>query len=78
MIRWVAFAGRFRERCRRAYRGVRTFLARHDRGASLVEYALLIGLLALATIVALQLMSNSFSNAFNFIGGTFNNSTKPN
>ncbi len=77
MTRWAAFAGRFRDHCRRACRGVRTLLARHDQGASLVEYALLIGLLALATIVALQFMSNSFSNAFNFIGNTFNNSTSP-
>jgi pilus assembly protein Flp/PilA len=46
--------------------------ARSERGASMVEYALLVGLIALVAVVAVTFLgngiSNLFSNANNCVG----------
>jgi pilus assembly protein Flp/PilA len=42
-------------------------LARREEGATLVEYALLIALIALACIVAIGLLGNGIGDAFNNI-----------
>ncbi|GAC1586665.1 MAG: hypothetical protein NVS3B21_00940 [Acidimicrobiales bacterium] len=41
-----------------------------ERGASLVEYALLIGLIALVCVVALVFFGSSLSNNFNSTGSS--------
>jgi pilus assembly protein Flp/PilA len=62
-----------------AVRGAHTALltrARSERGASMVEYALLVGLIALVAVVAVGLLgtsiSNLFSNANNCVSGVAN------
>ncbi len=50
-----------------AVRGVHSKLstrARTERGASMVEYALLVGLIAVVAVVAVSLLGNSISNLF--------------
>jgi pilus assembly protein Flp/PilA len=76
MVRLVAAVRRLRERAVRSYRTVRNFLARREEGASLVEYALLVALIALACIAAIGLLGNNISNAFNNIGSTVGNNVK--
>ena len=44
--------------------------AKGERGASLVEYALLVGLIALVCIVALVFFGSSVSNNFNRTGSS--------
>jgi Flp pilus assembly pilin Flp len=39
-----------------------------ERGASLVEYALLVALIAVVCIVAIQFLGHSASSAFNSVG----------
>jgi pilus assembly protein Flp/PilA len=50
--------------------------AHSERGASMVEYALLVGLIAIVAVVAVGLLghsiSNLFSNANNCVSGTAN------
>ncbi len=47
--------------------------ARAERGASMVEYALLVGLIAVVAVVAVSLLGNGiaglFSSANNCVGG---------
>jgi len=43
-------------------------LRRDDRGASLVEYVLLVALIAVVCIVALQLVGNSASDKLTSVG----------
>lgn len=45
-------------------------LMRDESGQDLAEYAILIGLIALAVIVAVQLLGGTISNIFNAIGTT--------
>ena len=42
-------------------------------GADATEYALMIGLIALAIVVAVQTLGNNLRNGFNAIGNTVNN-----
>ncbi len=42
---------------------------RDERGATLVEYGLLVGLLAIVCIAAITLLGTEISNMFNRIGG---------
>ncbi len=41
---------------------------RSDRGASLVEYALLVGLIALVCVVAVTFLGQSVSSKFSSVG----------
>lgn len=43
-----------------------------ERGASLVEYALLIGLIAIVCIVAVSFLGNSTSSRFSDMGASLN------
>lgn len=45
-------------------------LMRDESGQDLAEYAILIGLIALAVIVAVQLLGTTISNIFNAIATT--------
>jgi pilus assembly protein Flp/PilA len=69
MMKLTAAARRLREGCSRAIAKVRGFLTRKEEGASLVEYALLVALIAIACIVAISALGNGISNAFNNIAG---------
>ena len=40
-----------------------------EEGASLVEYALLVALIAIVALVAIRFVGNSVSDEFNSIGG---------
>jgi pilus assembly protein Flp/PilA len=44
-------------------------LRRDDRGASLVEYGLLVALIAVVCFVAIQLLGTQLSTMFNTIAG---------
>ena len=46
-------------------------LRRDDEGASLVEYGLLVALIAVACIVAVTLLGSNLATLFNNISGTF-------
>jgi pilus assembly protein Flp/PilA len=43
-----------------------------ERGASLVEYALLVALIAVVCIVAITFLGNSASTKFSQVGGSLN------
>ena len=43
-----------------------------ERGASLVEYALLVALIAVVCIVAITFLGNSASSKFNTVGSSLN------
>ena len=44
-----------------------------ERGASLVEYALLVALIAVVCIAAITLLGNNASTKFNSVATSFNN-----
>ena len=46
--------------------------ADHERGASLVEYALLVALIAVVCIVAITFLGTSASSKFNTVGSSIN------
>jgi len=48
-----------------------------ESGQDLAEYAILIGLIALAVIVAVRLLGNTISNVFNDIGSTLSTAGIP-
>lgn len=48
-------------------------LSDQERGASLVEYALLLALIAVVAIVALVFLGGSVSNTLNNVGNHINN-----
>ena len=52
-------------------------LMRDESGQDLAEYAILIGLIALAVIVAVRLLGNTISNVFNAIGTTLSSEGIP-
>jgi Flp pilus assembly pilin Flp len=53
---------------------VRALWGRRDEmGASLVEYALLLALIAVVAIVALHFLGSSVSNTLNSVGQSINN-----
>ena len=47
---------------------IRARLGRDEQGASLVEYALLVALIAVVCIVAIQLLGTNASSKFSSIG----------
>ena len=47
---------------------IRARFARDERGASLVEYALLVALIAVVCIVAIQLLGTNASSKFSSVG----------
>jgi len=49
---------------------VTAFLADEDRGASMVEYALLVVLIAIIAIVAITLVGNEVSGAFDTVASS--------
>ena len=46
---------------------------RDEQGASLVEYALLLALIAVVSIVALHFLGSSVNNTLNNVGASVNN-----
>lgn len=46
------------------------YLKAEDRGASMVEYALLVVLIAIIAIVAISLVGDEVSGAFSTVGGS--------
>lgn len=56
---WVAISNYFAEPSRQS-----------DRGASLVEYALLVALIAVVCILAVTFLGQSASNKFNTVGSS--------
>ena len=46
-----------------------------DRGASLVEYALLVALIAVVCILAITFLGNSASSKFSSVGTSINNAS---
>ncbi len=46
----------------------RALFGRSERGAALVEYALLVALIAVVCIAAIQLLGNSAKDKFNQVG----------
>jgi Flp pilus assembly pilin Flp len=61
-----------------AVRGVHSTMferARTERGASMVEYALLVGLIALVAVVGLLLLGPSIKGLFNHANNCVSNST---
>ncbi|MES2524081.1 MAG: Flp family type IVb pilin [Gemmatimonadota bacterium] len=51
---------------------IRTFV-RDEEGASMAEYALLLGVITVALITVITLFRNSISNLFNTTTNTLNN-----
>lgn len=47
---------------------IKAHVAKSDRGASLVEYALLVALIAVVCIVAITFLGNSASDKFSSVG----------
>ena len=47
---------------------IRARFGRDDRGAALVEYALLVALIAVVCIAAITILGNSTSNKFSQVG----------
>ncbi len=47
--------------------------ARSERGASMVEYALLVGLIAVVAVVAVTFLGNGISGLFSHAGNSINN-----
>ena len=46
---------------------------REEEGADATEFALIIGLISLAIVVAVQALGNNLQNGFNAIGNTVKN-----
>jgi pilus assembly protein Flp/PilA len=53
----------------------RRLLGRKEEGASLVEYGLLVALIAVACIAAITFLAGGIENVFNYIGAKLNSST---
>jgi pilus assembly protein Flp/PilA len=51
---------------------IRARFGDNERGASLVEYALLVALIAVVCIVAITFLGNSASSKFNTVGSSIN------
>ncbi len=68
----VAAARRLRDLARARSRGVRDFLAGREEGASVVEYALPIALLALICIAAMQVLGGGIANFLNKVAEKMN------
>src|SRR3954463_9825024 len=55
---------------------IRARFGDEERGASLVEYALLVALIAVVCIVAITFLGTSASSQFNNVGSSLNNCPK--
>ncbi len=55
--------------CVRFIRSVGTFLRAEKRGASMIEYALLVGLIAVVSIAAVTAVGTSLQSQFSQISG---------
>ena len=55
---------------RSALVAIRSFLHRDEQGQGLAEYALILALIAIASIVALMFMGNQVSDKMSIIGST--------
>ena len=53
---------------------IQSHIAKTDRGASLVEYALLVALIAVVCIVAVNFIGSSAKDTFNSTGSAITNS----
>lgn len=53
----------------RSWLATRGWLTRKEEGASLVEYALLVALIAVACILAITALGTSINNLFNYVAG---------
>ncbi len=53
---------------------IRARFGKDERGASLVEYALLVALIAVVCIVAITFLGNSASSKFSSVGSSVNQS----
>jgi pilus assembly protein Flp/PilA len=73
MSKLVAAVGRLRQKCGETTLRIRSWLTAREEGASLVEYALLVALIALACIVAIEALGGGLSNAFNNIKSKLGN-----
>lgn len=51
---------------------IQAHIAKTDRGASLVEYALLVALIAVVCIVAITLLGGAASDKFSQVGDSLN------
>ena len=56
---------------------LRTKLARDEHGANLVEYILLVALIALAVIGAVVFLRGQMIDRFNYAGSTISNTPNP-
>lgn len=56
----------------RAASGSLTTRMRSERGASMVEYALLVGLIAVVAVLAITFLGNGISGLFNHAGNSVN------
>jgi Flp pilus assembly pilin Flp len=56
---------------------LQTRIARDERGANLVEYILLLALIALAVIGAVMFMRGQVSDKFNYAGSKISNTPNP-
>ena len=52
-------------------------LYKDEEGATMVEYALMVALIAIACIVAVQALGGKVSNSFNEVGGKLGNTNTP-
>ena len=52
-------------------------LGRDERGASLVEYGMLVGLIAVVCVAAVTKLGNEVNNAFNVIANALNSIGTP-
>jgi pilus assembly protein Flp/PilA len=50
----------------------RRLMGKQEEGASLVEYGLLVALIAVACIAAITYMAGGIENVFNYVGKKFN------
>ena len=58
---------------RKLFATLQKLLRKDEEGAGLVEYALLVALIAVACVTAIGLMSNEVQNAFNSIANALKN-----
>jgi pilus assembly protein Flp/PilA len=56
-----------------AWHYVQSRMSRDEEGASLVEYALLVALIAVVCIAAITLLGNNASTKFSEVGGSIGN-----
>jgi len=67
MTKLIAAAKTLRDRSTLAYLKVQNFLTRKEEGATMAEYALLVGLIALVAIVGVALVGTALSGTFSNI-----------